>query len=77
MATLFKKLLSLLNRKHKAKFKDYIISRDSELCYVTNLPNFPHSADYRDLKYFVNINKLPYEIASKLEGLHDDYHLRV
>jgi len=76
MLKLFSKILSLFKRKSKPQFADFIINHSEQLRCIAELPDFPHSADYRDFKYFVNVNKLPPEICICLEELHDEFHLR-
>ncbi len=72
---LFKKILFLFKRKRKQQFKAFVFNRCKQLRYITELPDFPHSADYRELKLFVNTHKLPPEIGNRLEELHDEFHL--
>lgn len=54
-------------------FRHYAAAHCSIIKMFTELPYFPTAANYRDLKYFVNIYNIGYECSICLEELHDRY----
>jgi hypothetical protein len=54
-------------------FKSFAAAHCSTIEMLTELPYFPTAANYRDLKYFVNIYNIGYKCSICLEELHDRY----
>jgi len=71
---MLKKLMAFFRRKET--FRRFVARRSAFLRAATRLPDFPKGEDYREIKLFVNVHRLPPEMGALLEELHDEFHLR-